>query len=97
MASRESRLLREGKERDLIVETVKTMIGYREVNQILRLRIRKRFDIGCELIQTITLQGFYFGEMRVFVTYQRFASEVNEETYWIDLSEIESHVTRWAF
>jgi len=97
MASRDSRLLREGKERGLIVETIKTIIGYQEVNLILKQLIRKQFDIGCELIQTVTLQGFYFGEIKASIVYQDFASEVKEEVYWTDLSELHGHASRWAF
>jgi len=95
MASKESRLLREGKERSLIIETIKGKIGYRYVDQVLFRQKRERFLVDDESIKIIELHGFDLGEIKVKVVYQKYASEVKSEIYWVDLMELNEHPQQW--
>ena len=95
MADRDSRLLREGKERELIVSTVKTKIGFRQVKEVLQKRSRRVFVINDELIWTLELQGFYFGELKAKVIFQDFASDVIGDVYWLDTVELREFPAKW--
>ena len=96
MADQDSRLLREGRERSLIIEIIKTKVGYRHVNQLLLHGIHRQFNVSSETVQTISMQAFYFGEFKVSVVFQDFASEIKEDVYWIDIEEMNAHGARWV-
>lgn len=95
MASKDSRLLREGKERNLVLETIKTKIGHKQVEKVLCYHFKRCYKIDDDLIYSLELQGFYFGEIKVKVVYKNLVAEVKGDVYWIDIMELNEYPRRW--
>lgn len=94
MASKSSRLLREGREKDLIQSLVKIRLFREDAIKIAKGYATIRCKVKSILVKNIRLSGRN-GELKLEVLYKKHASEVTSETYFASMSELDIHPTTW--
>ena len=94
MASKSSRLLREGKEKDFIQGLVKIRLFREDIVRIAKGYATIRCKVKSILVKNIRISG-KGGELKLEVLYRKHASEVTSETYFTSMNELDIHPTIW--